>query len=57
MYFYGLYQRRNVDGSESESITQLAVNLQINQGIDINIQPMTIIDIKVMEVLQLQLVV
>lgn len=57
MYFYGLYQRRNVDGSESESITQLAVNLQINQGIDVNIQPMTIIDIKVMEVLQLQLVV
>lgn len=57
MYFYGLYQRRNVDGSESESITQLAVNLQINQGIDINIQPMTIIDIKVMEILQLQLVV
>lgn len=55
MHFYGLYQRRNIDGSESESITQLAVNLQINQGIDINIQPMTIIDIKVMEILQLQL--
>ena len=48
LYFYGLYQRRNYDGSMSESMTQLAVNVQMNEGIDINIQPMTTIDIKVM---------
>ena len=47
LYFYGLYQRRNIDGSESESIIQLAVNIQMNTGIEINIQPNTRIDIKV----------
>lgn len=47
LYFYGLYQRKNIDGSESESITQLAVNLLMNNGLDINLQPSTKMDIKV----------
>lgn len=47
LYFYGLYHRKNTDGSESESITQLAVDLPRNSGIDVNIQPGTHTTIKV----------
>lgn len=45
--FYSLYLRRNADGSESESIATLTTNLDYQTGIDINVQPNLVTQIKV----------
>jgi hypothetical protein len=47
IHFYGLFQRTNSDGSQSQSITQLAANVAMNSGIEINVQPLTQLHIKV----------
>jgi len=47
LYFYGLYLRRNYDGSQSESITQLAADIPTGEGREINLQPETNMHIKV----------
>ena len=50
MNYYGLYLRRNYDGSQSESITPIAVNLQLNEGMESSFEPDTPVDIKVTSV-------
>lgn len=45
--FYSLYLRKNSDGSESESIATLATNLEFHAGIDVNVQPNLVTQIKV----------
>ena len=47
--FYGLYKRQNYDGSDSESITQLAMNVLRNEGREIDLAPETNLLIKVSE--------
>lgn len=47
MNYYGLYHRVNYDGSKSESIIPLAVNIQLNEGEDISFEPDTSVTIKV----------
>ena len=44
---YALYQRPNVDGSLSESVTQLATDVEQNTGSDIDIEPNIHLQIKV----------
>ena len=46
LYFYGLYLRKNYDGSQSESITQLATDVPTGEGREINLQPETNMHIK-----------
>ena len=45
--FYGLYKRKNYDDSESESISQLAVDVPMNEGRELELQPGTDMTIKV----------
>ena len=47
--FYSLYLRRNSDGSESESIATLATDLDYHSGIDVNVEPNLVTQIKVKE--------
>ena len=47
MNYYGLYLRKNFDGSESESLTPIALNLQLNEGMETSFEPDTPVDIKV----------
>ena len=44
---YGLYQRYNFDGSQSESVAQLASNVQYNSGQETSLEPGTVLNIKV----------
>jgi len=45
--FYSLYLRRNADGSQSESIAQLANGVEPNFGRDVSVQPNLDTQIKV----------
>ena len=47
MCFYGLYLRENFDGSESESVTPLALDVPMNEGRDVELSPGTPMFIKV----------
>lgn len=53
--FYGLYLRRNFDGSESESITQLVANVPAGEGREISLEPNTNMQIKVLKLIQLRI--
>lgn len=44
---YGLYQRNNIDGSESESVMRLVDNLKMNEGKEISLEPNKRMQIKV----------
>lgn len=50
--FYSLYLRRNADGSQSESIAQLANGVESNFGRDVSVQPNLDTQIKVPKTLK-----